>query len=129
MIQSWIESFKSLVELADGKRAAIFSWIFFAVCMTYLYDDNKSLKEQLKVKDEACTKMINDIQVTSNNNCQKQLDDTRKVMQDQLNKYVVESNQEMDSLYKKVNKQVQEIRVNYKKTVNDFNQIKNESTN
>ena len=129
MIQSWIESFKSLVELADGKRAAIFSWIFFAICMTYLYDDNKSLKEQLKVKDEACAKSLNDIQIICNGNCQKQLDENRRVMQEQLSSYVVKSNKEMDSLYKKINTQVQEIRVNYKRTVNDFNQIKNESIN
>ena len=129
MIQSWIESFKSLVELADGKRAAIFSWIFFAICMTYLYDDNKSLKEQLKVKDEACAKSLNEIQIICNGNCQKQLDENRRVMQEQLSSYVVKSNKEMDSLYKKINTQVQEIRVNYKRTVNDFNQIKNESIN
>jgi hypothetical protein len=129
MIQSWIESFKSLVELADGKRAAIFSWIFFLICITFLYNDNTSLKEQLKVKDEACAKMLNDMQVASNNNCQKQLDENRRIMQEQLNSYIVKSNQQVDSLYKKVDSQVQEIRSNYRKTVNDFNQIKNESIN
>lgn len=129
MIQSLIESFKLLIELTDEKKSTIFSWVFFVICTTYFYNDNMSLKEQLRVKDEISAKTINEMQALCNNSCQKQLDDIRQEMQKQLNIYIIKSNQEMDNLYKDVNMQVKEIRSNYKKTVNDFNQIKNESIN
>ena len=115
---------KDLVNLEPAKRNLFISIILFVFINGYLYTDNQSLKEELKLSKKNCDETLTKAQT----DYLTQLDNNRKIQQEQLNKFYVESNEERDSIYKFFDKKIQILQRRINSGIKDLNEIKNENT-
>lgn len=119
-----IADLKELITLDPAKRNLLISMILFAFINGYLYMDNQNLKEEIKVAKKNCDETLTKAQ----NDYLTQLDNNRKIQQEQINKFIVESNEERDSIYREFGKKIQKLQTKVNRGINDLTEIKNENT-
>ena len=119
-----IADFKDIINLEPAKRNLLLAIILFICINGYLYADNQSLKEEIKLSKKTC----DDVLTKAQNDYLTQLDNNRKIQQEQLNKFYVESNEERDSIYRFFDKKIQVLQKRINSGINDLNEIKNENT-
>jgi len=119
-----IADVKELINLEPAKRNLFISIILFTFINGYLYMDNQNLKEELRLSKKNCDETLTKAQ----NDYLTQLDNNRKIQQEQLNKFFVESNEERDSIYKFFDKKIQILQRKINGGIKDLNEIKNENT-
>jgi len=119
-----IADVKELINLEPAKRNLFISIILFTFINGYLYMDNQTLKEELRLSKKNCDETLTKAQ----NDYLTQLDNNRKIQQEQLNKFFVESNEERDSIYKFFDKKIQILQRKINGGIKDLNEIKNENT-
>lgn len=119
-----IADLKDLVNLEPAKRNLFISIILFVFINGYLYADNQDLKTELKLSKKNCDETLTKAQ----NDYLTQLDNNRKIQQEQINKFIVESNEERDSIYREFGKKIQKLQTKVNRGINDLTEIKNENT-
>jgi hypothetical protein len=119
-----IADLKDLINLEPAKRNLFISIILFVSINGYLYSDNQDLKEQIKNSKKNCDEVL----VKAQNDYLIQLDNNRKIQQEQLNKFYVESNEERDSVYHFFEKKIQTLQRKVNSGINDLKEIKDENT-
>lgn len=120
----FIADLKDLINLEPAKRNLFISIILFVSINGYLYSDNQDLKEQMKESKKSCDEVL----VKAQNDYLIQLDNNRKVQQEQLNKFYVDSNEERDSVYRFFEKKIQILQRKVNSGINDLKEIKDENT-
>lgn len=120
-----ITSLKEILDLEPAKRYLLLAAILFAFINGYLYMDNQSLKEELKLSKKNC----DDVLTKAQNDYLVQLDNNRKIQQEQLNKFYLESNEERDSIYRFFDKKIQILQRKVNSGIKDLNEIKHENIN
>lgn len=120
-----IADFKDIINLEPAKRNLLLAIVLFICINGYLYADNQSLKEEIKLSKKTC----DDVLTKAQNDYLVQLDNNRKIQQEQLNKFYIESNVERDSTYRSFEKKIQTLQRRVNSGINDLNVIKNENTN
>lgn len=118
-----IADLKDLIALDAAKRNLLISIILFAFINGYLYMDNQSLKEELKLAKKNCDETLAKVQI----DYLSQLDNNRKIQQEQLNKFYVDSNNERDSVYRFFDKKIQGLQKRVNSGIKDLNEIKHEN--
>jgi hypothetical protein len=116
---------KEILNLEPAKRNLMLAIILFICINGYLYADNQSLKEEIKLSKKNC----DDILTKAQNDYLVQLDNNRKIQQEQLNKFYIESNIERDSTNRFFEKKIQTLQRKVNNGIKDLNEIKNENTN
>jgi len=119
-----IADLKDLINLEPAKRNLFISIILFVSINGYLYSDNQDLKEQIKNSKKNCDEVL----VKAQNDYLIQLDNNRKIQQEQLNKFYIESNEERDSVYRFFEKKIQTLQRKVNSGINDLKEIKDENT-
>ena len=120
----FIADLKDFINLEPAKRNMIALIFLFGSVMVYLYNDNQSLKDELKLSKKNCDETLSKAQT----DYLIQLDNNRKIQQEQLNKFYVESNIERDSIYRFFEMKIQTLQRKVNSGINDLKQIKNENT-
>jgi hypothetical protein len=120
----FIADLKDLINLEPAKRNLFISIILFVSINGYLYSDNQDLKEQVKESKKNCDEVL----VKAQSDYLIQLDNNRKIQQEQLNKFYVESNEERDSVYRFFEKKIQTLQRKVNSGINDLKEIKDENT-
>ena len=125
MITTIIESIKSLMEFIKDPIKLIFivSWVFFFICVTYLYDKNIAQETKLAEYEANCQKSIN----IARDNCEEQLKNNREKSQAQINSFIEKSNMERDSIYRYFYKTIKTYNVKINKNIQELNELKHES--
>ena len=116
---------KEILNLEPAKRNLMLSIILFICINGYLYADNQSLKEEIKSSKKNC----DDVLTKAQNDYLVQLDNNRKIQQEQLNKFYTDSNVERDSIYRSFEKKIQTLQKKVNNGIKDLNEIKHENTN
>ena len=116
---------KEILNLEPAKRNLLLAIILFICINGYLYTDNQSLKEEIKLSKKTC----DDVLTKAQNDYLIQLDNNRKIQQEQLNKFYIESNVERDSTYRSFEKKIQTLQRKVNSGIKDLNEIKNENIN
>ena len=119
-----IADLKDLINLEPAKRNLFISIVLFVSINGYLYSDNQDLKEQIKNSKKNCDEVL----VKAQNDYLIQLDNNRKIQQEQLNKFYIESNEERDSVYRFFEKKIQTLQRKVNSGINDLKEIKDENT-
>lgn len=120
-----ITDLKEILNLEPAKRNLLLAVVLFAFINGYLYMDNQSLKEELKVSKKNC----DDVLTKAQNDYLVQLDNNRKIQQEQLNKFYLDSNVERDSIYRSFEKKIQILQRKVNSGIKDLNEIKHENIN
>ena len=116
---------KDIINLEPAKRNLLLAIVLFICINGYLYTDNQSLKEEIKLSKKTCDEILTKAQ----NDYLVQLDNNRKIQQEQLNKFYIESNVERDSTYRSFEKKIQTLQRKVNSGIKDLNEIKHENTN
>ena len=120
-----IADLKDILNLEPAKRNLLLAVVLFAFINGYLYMDNQSLKEEVKLSKKNC----DDVLAKAQNDYLVQLDNNRKIQQEQLNKFYVDSNVERDSIYRSFEKKIQILQRKVNSGIKDLNEIKHENIN
>jgi hypothetical protein len=123
-LTQFIADLKDLINLEPAKRNLFISIVLFISINGYLYSDNQDLKEQIKNSKKNCDEVL----VKAQNDYLIQLDNNRKIQQEQLNKFYIESNEERDSVYRFFEKKIQILQRKVNSGINDLKEIKDENT-
>jgi hypothetical protein len=123
-LTQFIADLKDLINLEPAKRNLFISIALFISINGYLYSDNQDLKEQIKNSKKNCDEVL----VKAQNDYLIQLDNNRKIQQEQLNKFYIESNEERDSVYRFFEKKIQTLQRKVNSGINDLKEIKDENT-
>jgi hypothetical protein len=123
-LTQFIADLKDLINLEPAKRNLFISIALFISINGYLYSDNQDLKEQIKNSKKNCDEVL----VKAQNDYLIQLDNNRKIQQEQLNKFYIESNEERDSVYRFFEKKIQILQRKVNSGINDLKEIKDENT-
>ena len=116
---------KEILNLEPAKRNLLLAIVLFICINGYLYADNQSLKEEIKLSKKNC----DDILTKAQNDYLVQLDNNRKIQQEQLNKFYIDSNIERDSTNRFFEKKIQTLQRKVNSSIKDLNEIKHENTN
>ena len=116
---------KEILNLEPAKRNLLLAIVLFICINGYLYADNQSLKEEIKLSKKNC----DDILTKAQNDYLVQLDNNRKIQQEQLNKFYIDSNIERDSTNRFFEKKIQILQRKVNSSIKDLNEIKHENTN
>lgn len=127
MLQPLIESIKSVIEFVKEpvKLIYIVSWIFFGVCVTFLYNKNSSLEAKISDYEVNCQKLIN----SARENCEQQISLNRQKNQVQINTFIEKSNMERDSIYRYFYKTIKQYNVKINRELRELNDLKDENNN
>jgi len=121
----FITDLKDLINLEPAKRNLFISIALFSCINVYLYFDNQDLKVQVKESKKSCDEVL----IKAQNDYLVQLDNNRKIQQEQLNKFYIKSNEDRDSVYNFFEKKIQALQRKVNTSIKDLKEIRDESNN
>jgi hypothetical protein len=116
-----ISSIKDVLNLSPEKRLLILSWFLFGGVIYYLYNENNRLVSEITNINISHRKNLDEI----NANCEKILNSNRELFQNQLNSFIVKSNNERDSTFSYFYKTME----GYNKRIIEIRKITNKNEN
>lgn len=124
-ITTIVSAFTSLATLAKGRLAELIVIGAFVVVITYMYQDNQSLKETAKIQETLC----NDRVVAIRTDADKRVATQAELFQTQINEFILRKNTENDSIYTVLYNRVRQNNIKVNSINNQLDVIKDESIN
>lgn len=107
----WISQLKEFILLDASKRNLILSYLLFGLVIWYQHSESTKIKDKLDKKDDDTQELIKKTQI----DCSEQLKTNQETYQRQLSAFIVQKNNEQDSVYDYFNSKIRRLNERYEK--------------